>query len=521
MEAAPSQPSLNTTLDNLSTEYTKSLKGEAVDELLVAQNLVHLYQLLGPNCQKDPDLQLIFGKCGPLVKDQQPLPLEVWDLIYPERHQRSQSSIKRRLAYVAAMLGLGSLTITGGAPLIGEVRALIANGGPKPISYEGGRLFSPGGESPALIDTRQTQPATESVKPQESLFSEFLKPFITEAMKQRAEREKADPEFSKRVDKQLKDRINFLLFSYGESFSLQSGQIVNIGTDQIISLNTKTNTIDLISITHDTRTPEAEQYLRGLGKQTPPTKIDGPYLVGGFDLMRKTFENATGLSMDFQAVLQDTAILRLIDKVFEGITVDIPTTITTERIAIEGKIYGQEVFEKGKRQLNGRQALQFMKGEDAAGYVPERGFHQRKHTILAALKEAFQNNLPNPVFWTRLVTYLKDEKGERGGIKIDFDETTLLPSPLSVGTTFLRTRNVGSVKIGQSIFIMDAGIGDGGVQWVTANAHENPKTKEEIDKGIYQDLAMEIPLNADPYSSDLVSNYWQSTRQIIKQRLTQ
>jgi len=61
--------------------------------------------------------------------------------------------------------------------------------------------------------------------------------------------------------------------------------------------------------------------------------------------------------------------------------------------------------------------------------------------------------------------------------------------------------------------------GDGSVQWVKANAHDNPVTQHDIDEHVYSDLAMEVPYHGNPYAADLASGYWSDVRNLIAGRL--
>jgi hypothetical protein len=60
------------------------------------------------------------------------------------------------------------------------------------------------------------------------------------------------------------------------------------------------------------------------GKPSLPIKIDQAYSVGGFDLMRRTVEDATGLSIDFQTVFQDSMLINLVDDVLANVEIDNP-----------------------------------------------------------------------------------------------------------------------------------------------------------------------------------------------------
>lgn len=238
--------------------------------------------------------------------------------------------------------------------------------------------------------------------------------------------------------------------------------------------------------------------------------------------MRQILEDATGLSIDFQVSSDDLLIQDFVDNMLGGIEIDVPYDIDLFEIYLRGEKQSKWRFSQGKQQMNGLNVLRFIKAEhDSDQYDPKMENHPRKHLIFSAFLETLKNNLKRPGFLMKAAGFFK---GIDEGKKADCDfslKTLLTDNVLRLAGPAVRAyfQEVSMPKVGRSIFIVDSAIGDGGVQWVSANRFENPITAQDWAKDIYPDDAMEIPLNADPYSQDLVTDYWGSTRRLVKERL--
>ena len=143
--------------------------------------------------------------------------------------------------------------------------------------------------------------------------------------------------------------LNFLLFGYGETHEPPLTERAFIGSLTIFSYDYATRQIDLVSLTHDIRAPEAERYLHapGPGRQVGPIKIDQAYSMGGFDLMRRTLEDATGLAIDFQLAFNESAIAGATDNVFGGLDVDVPLAFKVNAFYLDGEKYPAGEFQPG------------------------------------------------------------------------------------------------------------------------------------------------------------------------------
>jgi len=361
----------------------------------------------------------------------------------------------------------------------------------------------------------------------ESVFDALMLPFVNEAQKRRVERAENDPEYCKRVDRALNaGRVNFLLFGYGETHEPPDTERALIGSQTIISYDFRDHTAELVSLTHDLRAPEIERELAKRGQKNQAVKIDQAYNVGGFKLMRQVLEDATGLSIDFQLTFKDAVIQRLVDDVFEGVQIDVPTAFQVQPFYLDGIKYDKGSFAQGRQRLNGRQVIQFIKTvpvSDAA-YDKSLEHNARKHLIFAALLQAIDDNYKDSGFWLRGSAFVTRELAT-GAVTYDFDPVPPLVN--NIGDTVAKISaltgkdSAGGIQppqIKKSIYVVDPAHGDGGVQWVNANAAVNPITKKDIDSGMYSALDMEVPINSNPYG-DLVTEYWPSVRALVKQTL--
>jgi LCP family protein required for cell wall assembly len=372
-------------------------------------------------------------------------------------------------------------------------------------------------EDPDVVDKNDA-------RAKETMFDSLMRPFFYESFKRRAERAKNDPEFLKRIDLSLNEgRVNFMLFGYGETHEPPATERAFIGSDTIISYNTRTHMADLISFTHDIRAPEIEQELRARGQKVSAVKIDQAYNVGGFRLMRKVMENATGLSMDFQVAFKDVAIKKFVDEVFGGVEVDVPQDFSVQPFYLDGKKYPAAQFSRGKQTFNGTQVIQFIKTVPVTqGYYGKSLEHNtRKHIVFQALLAALGSHTTDKTFWLKGAAYMTSEM-VNGEVVYDFDPVPLavnnIGSTVSDLSRFMNNRTPGGSempKIRKSKYVCDPTCGDGGTRWVDGDIG-NPNTQRDIQKGLYPDGAgIEVPFDANA-EGDLVTEYWGSVRGLIR-----
>lgn len=356
----------------------------------------------------------------------------------------------------------------------------------------------------------------------DSLFDALMIPLANQARQRRADTARRDPEFSKRIDGALNEgRVNFLLFGYGETHEPPLTERALIGSHTIISYDTRTRRADIVSLTHDIRAPEIERELTKRGEKPTAQRIDRAYFVGGFQLQRKMIENATGLAIDYQIVFRDAAMQRLVDEVFEGVQVTAPMAFDAHPFYLDGVKYPRGHFPQGPQTLNGRQTIQFIKTVQVAEGLYDKVLEHnaRKSLVFDALLRALREKYDDGAFWLKGAAFIAREWFS-GAIVCDFDPLALIVNNIGSATAHLpRTRGTASLPtIQRSLYIVDPAHGDGGVQWVNANAAVNPITQRDIDAGMYPTFAMAVPLNANPYG-DLVTGYWTLVRALVKESL--
>lgn len=369
--------------------------------------------------------------------------------------------------------------------------------------------------------TLQPSPTPEKL----SRFERLMRPFLNEARRRRQAEAAADPRYWARVDPQLNaTRLNFLLFGYGETHEPPLTERAFIGSLTLFSYDYRSRSIDLVSLTHDIRAPEIERYvgLKQPGQRIGPIKIDQAYSTGGFDLMRRTVEDATGLAIDYQLAFDEDAIAGATDRVFGGLEVDVPLAFNVNAFWFGGKKQPPGAFRQGHQRLSGMQVIQFIKTVPVEVHYDLRLEHNaRKHLVFRALMSALQANVGDVAFLVRGALFFTGEVATRS-IAYDFDLRGLLVENLwSLITERSSTDSADTAvpSIARTLYVVDPASGDGSVQWVKANAKTNPITQRDLDDNVYGETAIEVPYAGDPYAEDLVGRYWPDVRQLISSRL--
>ena len=380
--------------------------------------------------------------------------------------------------------------------------------------------------SPAATSSIPSAPQPTAILRSGTMADALLNPFASEASRRRNERARLDPAYTRRVDQKLNQgRINFLLFGYGETHEPPLAVDVIIGSLSILSYDLRTGRVDIVSLTHDTRAPEIERLLAQRGKPSAPVKIDQAYRVGGFDLMRRTVEDATGLSIDFQIAFKDSLLNNLVDDVFGGIEIDNPADFKVQPFYLDGKLFDEGHFGQGRQRLNGVQTIQYIKALTAR-HDPALERNVRKVIVFRALLDGVNQRCHDRDFWLRISSFVVGQSTSKT-IQYDFDPLRLLvshlPDVISGAARFAKGEgcDLGASRIGRTLYVVDSAVGDGGVQWLAMAVLSNPIAQRDLESGVYpnEKEAIELPINSNPYG-DLITGYWPSVRLLVKQRLT-
>lgn len=387
--------------------------------------------------------------------------------------------------------------------------------------------------APALVQTELPVAAAAQAAPSptaarlatnDTQFERVLRPLLLEAKRHRQANAAADPDYWTRLDPKLNaTRLNFLLFGYGETHEPPLTERAFIGSLTIFSYDYATRQIDLISLTHDIRAPEIERYLHERTQQpVGPIKIDRAYSTGGFDLMRRTLEDATGLAIDYQLAFKESAIAGATDDVFGGLDVDVPLGFAVNAFYLDGEKYAAGEFKQGFQRLNGIQVIQFIKTVPVEeDYDPRLEHNARKHLVFRSLMNAMGQHAGDVAFLGRAALFFSSQVAQ-DSIAYDFNLRGLLVDnlrTLMAGFARPESSNKEVPDVNRTLYVVDPASGDGGVQWVKANAHDNPITQRDIAEHRYNELAMEVPYHGDPYADDLAAHYWTDVRSLIAKRL--
>jgi hypothetical protein len=237
-------------------------------------------------------------------------------------------------------------------------------------------------------------------------------------------------------------------------------------------------------------------------------------------LMRLVTEDATGFSVDFQLAFQDSVVKQVVDDVFGGLSVDVPFPFEAEAIYFQNVRYPPKHYTRGRQQMNGLEAVQFIKAVQSQGIPYDAGKELaiRKQIVVQAMLNATKKEATNPIFWGKVYAFLKGTVQQKE-VEYDFDAPALLFKSIGSYVSQAARGQALRLSLDKSLYIVDAGLGDGGVEWVMGSA--NPLMVSDLKKGLYDaDKYLSVPLaNADPYAVDLVRSYWPSVRQLIRQKL--
>lgn len=374
-------------------------------------------------------------------------------------------------------------------------------------------------------------PAPDKVK---ETIKKSVEPLWKYAQKKRDERAKNDPEYPKRVDKDLNsNRLNILMMGYGKSVEPPNPNLIEIGSQTIISINVSTGEIDVLSWTHDIWDPTINEYLGNFGKPNSALKIDRAFFEGknrggneeGFRLMQKSVERMSGLAVDFQMVFEDDQVFSdLIDGVLGGLKITVKSSFDTLGYYYQGVKKGEGRFAAGPQVMNGERVSQYIKTvpKVAGNYDKTLEHNQRKVEVLKAIFQQVFEQLPDGKFKIKAIGFVasnlfKEKIVHDLPYDLAFNLATNLP------TTDLTT-GLGNLEFRKKVYFVDPALGDdGGVQWVLANAAHNANIKKLVDSGFFpsrQDewgnlaIDMEVPINANPFGD--FKDYWTTREDVQK-----
>lgn len=403
--------------------------------------------------------------------------------------------------------------------------------------------------SPSPI-TYKTSPSPEATRtPEEkkiNLIEEILKPLTAYAIKQREIRGREDPEQDIRTDNEInKYRINCLLFGYGEEHGYTYEDYG--GSISILSIDTRTGQLASFSLSRDILTPELTQLVeKQTGKQQPvPIRevfkrgIDsGDGKQEGYRLMRQVTERATGLNVDFQMILKDTVIRDFLQEITGPLIVNVDKEHSTSTYRLDRLEHPEGIILKGEQSMNAEQAMRFILAEDKKpeGKEDERSY--RKNILLRAIRSKLsfmikQETIKNLLLPKHILDFF-NQQVQSGSVEMDFDPNIMSLALGGLGNALLEvTKNFGRSEIiipedniSIEASVHDPFFGDGSVKRVhnirndalQNKGKDTPEVIEDSKRGFLPDWML-VTEEGNPYSSDLINDYWGSIRRLIRSKL--
>ena len=284
-----------------------------------------------------------------------------------------------------------------------------------------------------------------------------------------------------------------------------------------------------ISLSRDTRVPEpdypAAAFPRG------PVLLRDAYTERGFDGVRTVLEDATGLAIDFQVLMQDVFLRNYLRDVSGPVELVLPKSYRTTGYRLDGVEHGPGFIPGGRQLLSPGVAMAFVLAEEAQprGMADERGY--RRNLLLKALSCQLRQRLAaaDAGFTLRLF-YFSTGEFRSGSVVSDFDLRLLVGGLARMTQTLAGARGdvdptFPEVGAARQVIINDEMFG-GAVRRVHRIA-DTPATRGPgPSAGAGGDPLGSLPehvliaIGGDPYADDAVTGYWFSVRGLVRTALS-
>ncbi len=405
-------------------------------------------------------------------------------------------------------------------------------------------------QTPTPTRTRTTTPlprATEAKR--QALFSALITPLNRAASVVRAREKAKNPQsYSRQVEaKKEQAGTTLLLYVCGIDHEPPEVEAVLICSNSLFVLRPE-GRIDTLTFTHDTRFPEQERAESISGKPGSARRSDRLWLnslpiAERFRIMRQAYQNATGLPIDFIiAVQSDVAVADLIRTVFGKIKVNVPVGFTAHPVYVDAKTkLPERTFVAGEQEMTWEAVYQYIKAvPKAKKYPPALENNVRKHVVFKAMFAEIHRQKTNPLFWPPFLvnlTNLLRKQASSQNVVADFDLPGLVIDNIGAASSEMvrlgvagQMPEIGAPVFGSEMYFVDPSTSfypEPTVRWGALNSGD-PFAIKDIGRGVYPEYYVEIPdwesicsaepkprdpCGADPYSSDLVQDYWLPVRQ--------
>jgi len=335
--------------------------------------------------------------------------------------------------------------------------------------------------SPKPTETSTPEP-TPDVR---TYFEKYVYPALKKvAVERRNKRAEEDPNFWHRVDKKLNEnRVNFALLGIGSERVLTD-------SNQILSLDLDSGEIRIVSLYRAVQAPEISRH----NNTTRPYYASQALHFGGIPLVETVLESATGLSADFAIALHMEVLAKGVKNVFDDqLEVCIPWVISDLNMGY---------FDSGLQNLTGDEVLRISR---ARYYGTDFDRQAVQQYVLRAMFGRARNEIANgPIDAAKLVAkglaFLNSET-KSGAMRTNFDNSVFVDIGIELVNQIATS---GLVKMESY-----------GMPYMAAR---HALAAEHM--GDPNDIHRRRPPGGNPYSEDLVTGYWFSSREETKKFLT-
>lgn len=346
----------------------------------------------------------------------------------------------------------------------------------------------------AVMEAKKVEPTKRDI-----LREMFLPRIIQEVRNIRSERVKGDPDYLKRIDRDLNEgRVNGVALGIGKEGTM---------TDSILifSYHIPTNTVFLLSLPRDLQSPEV---LR-VGKNPAWSRINFAHQLGGIDLVKEVLENATGLSMDLATVSRFDVLEDVINKTVGYVEVDNKEAINDPSYPTkEGAGFEPFKLDKGKQRLSGEKALKYSRSRLHGGSDYVRAGRQQE--VFAAfakrLSEEVQKSPFNKGHLAMAIRNVVLEKINQGRLRPDFDLVGLLSPALEeivkmtgegilqqfAGGWELGTPEMKGLVINNRNFVVGAGIEGAAITMIKGGRPDTANPRQDYWRVIRQEVRKQL-----------------------------
>lgn len=336
-----------------------------------------------------------------------------------------------------------------------------------------------GTPSPTDTPTPEPSPTPDT----RGVIEKYFYPALTQVTNERRNQKVlTDPEYLQRVERSVNE--NFIHFMFLGRRGLLTDSI------QIMSLYIPDNEIKTTAMHRDTLAPEISR----IENTDTPYRINQAYAFGKIPLTEKVLESATGLSSDFLFVTEMNVLPRIVKELFDDrLEVELPWAIP------DGRYY----FPAGRQVLQSWEILRIARaryyGSNLQRNIVQQSILRAMYT--RAEEEIGKGPLNAAEFIGKSLIFFQREKSS-GAIDTNFDLSIIL----NLGEELIRVISQEGIDSSQAALAFPR----------FSDTYHIDAERARLPRG---DRYILKPIDGDPFSDNLLADYWLSSRKEVREFL--